>query len=66
MSNIELQQKITQIIAEYGSMIFMNASDKRLLEILEVAYDLKLLVSREDHPRVADKHRVTVRPNKVF
>jgi len=63
MSNTELEQKITEIIAKYGSMVFMNPSQERLTEVLQAAYNLKLLTKVEPHPRIVGGHMVTLRPN---
>lgn len=64
MIDTKLEQKITVTIAKYGSMIFMNPSEERLAEVLQAAYNLKLLTSVEPHPRLVGRHRVTLRPNK--
>jgi hypothetical protein len=62
-SNTELEQKITRIIARYGSIVFMNPLPERLAEVLQVAYNLKLITRVEPHPRILGGHRVTLRPN---
>ena len=55
---IELEQKITSIIAKYGSMVFMNPSKERLTEVLQAAYNLKLFTTAEPHPRIVGGLRI--------